>query len=252
MTVCAASLALASAACADGLEGDDSALAADALEQAAPGAPTDTSFPELTGPAKTVPNPSGLYVASVRANGSGCSAGTWDARISDDGLAFTLTFSGYEIVATEKTPVVQTKNCAIALEMSSPSGLSFGVQSLHYDGYAFLPAGMSAEQNAYYTFAGSLGSTTNLSGPGVRQARHPLTGPFDDPYVFSDEVNVSDTNYSECAKSATLLVNTRLVLNNPKRQGGQINVESVNGETTTKATAKLRVNLRTRPCPAKK
>ena len=40
----------------------------------------------------SVPNPSGAYVANVTANGMGCPAGTWDAKISRDGKTFEVAF----------------------------------------------------------------------------------------------------------------------------------------------------------------
>ena len=58
----------------------------------------ETSSAQALGQAIDVPNPSGAYFASVTANGTGCPAGTWDAAISPDGKAFTVTFASYEAI----------------------------------------------------------------------------------------------------------------------------------------------------------
>src|SRR5262245_46597412 len=89
---------------------------------------------EALGSTVNVPNPSGAYFASVTANGTGCSAGTWDAAISPDGKAFTVTFSSYEAILNPGSAFA-IKDCNLAIDLRSPSGLSFSVGSFHYQGY---------------------------------------------------------------------------------------------------------------------
>src|SRR5262245_56650539 len=89
--------------------------------------------------ATTVPvvNPSGVYFANITANGTGCPAGSWDAAISEDGKAFTVTFSQYE-TTVEPGQALSIKDCALGIDLQTPSGFSFAVSGFYYQGYAIL------------------------------------------------------------------------------------------------------------------
>lgn len=174
-----------------------------------------------------VPNPSGAYFASVTANGSGCPAGTWGADISPDGKAFTLTFSRYEASVSPGQSFV-VKDCTIAIDLRTPDGYSFAVSSFHYQGYALLDqAGMSAKQTAKYYFQGN--------PVPAKEIRSDMVGPYDDSYVFSDDISVSDLVWSPCGATRRINAQTRLVLNNnPQTSGsGYLNTTSVDGEVKT-------------------
>ncbi len=174
-----------------------------------------------------VPNPSGAYFASVNANGSGCLPGTWEAGISPDGKAFTVTFNAYEAIV-DPGQAFSIKDCTIAIDLRTPSGFSFSVSSFHYQGYALLDkAGMTAKQTAKYYFRGNPVPAQEL--------RSDMNGPFDDSYLFSDTIGVADLVWSPCGASRTLNAQTRLVLrNNPRKTGsGYLNTTSADGEVRT-------------------
>jgi hypothetical protein len=174
-----------------------------------------------------VPNPSGAYFAKVTANGSGCPAGSWEAGISDDGRAFTVTFSGYE-ATVEAGQSLSVKDCTLSIDLKTPEGYSFTVSSFHYQGYAILDqAGMTARQTAKYYFRGN--------PVPARELRSDMTGPYDSSYVFSDDIDLPDLVWSPCGESRTLNAQTRLVLqNNAQRSGaGYLNTTSVDGEVKT-------------------
>src|SRR4051812_22208688 len=102
-----------------------------------------------------VPNPSGAYFAAVRANGSGCPKGSYDANISPDGQTFTVTFNAFE-GSVEAGQSLAVKDCNLSIDLQSPQGLSFTVSSFLYQGYALLTEpGMSARQTAKYYFMGN-------------------------------------------------------------------------------------------------
>ena len=175
-----------------------------------------------------VPNPSGVYFASVTANGTGCPSGSWEAAISEDGKAFTLTFSQYEALV-EPGQLIAVKDCAIGIDLKTPSGFSFAVSGFHYQGYAILEkAGMTAKQSAKYYFMGN-------PVPAVED-RETLRGPYDNSYVFNDAVGVADLVWSPCGATRRLNANTRLtVRNNIAKTGtGYLNTTSVDGEVKTK------------------
>jgi len=171
-----------------------------------------------------VPNPSGMYIAKLTANGTGCPAGTWEASISDDGKAFTVTFSGYEAIV-EPGKAFAIKDCTLGLDIQTPQGFSFAVSSFYYQGYALLDAkGMSARQSAKYYFMGNPASGSE----NVRQ----MSGPMDESYIFSDEVPAANMVWSRCGTQRRLNALTRLVLRNnaAKTGSGYLNTASVDGE----------------------
>ena len=171
-----------------------------------------------------VPNPSGAYFASVTANGTGCPAGTWDAAISPDGKAFTVTFSQYEALV-DPGQSMAIKDCTLGINLKSPSGFSFAVDSFHYQGYALLDqAGMTARQTAKYYFMGNPVPAQEL--------RSDMNGPYDNSYVFSDDIGIADLVWSPCGVERSLIAQTRLVLqNNAAKSGtGYLNTSSVDGE----------------------
>jgi hypothetical protein len=185
------------------------------------------STSEALGATINVPNPSGAYFASVTANGTGCPAGSWDAAISPDGAAFTVTFSQYEtLVGPGKA--FDIKDCTIAIDLRSPSGLSFTVSSFYYQGYALLDQpGMTASQTAKYYFMGN--------PVPAKENRSTMSGPYDDSYLFQDTIGTADLVWSPCGASRRLNAQTRLVLqNNAQKSGnGYLNNTSVDAETKT-------------------
>jgi hypothetical protein len=196
---------------------------------AAPASPDEETgaATEALGQSINVPNPSGAYFASVTANGSGCPAGSWEAGISDDGQAFTVTFSGYEAVV-EPGAAFSIKDCALAIDLKTPEGFSFSVSSFHYQGYAILDQpGMTAKQTAKYYFMGN--------PVPARELRSDMNGPYDSSYVFSDQIGVADLVWSPCGATRRLNAQTRLVLqNNAQKTGsGYLNTTSVDGEVKT-------------------
>jgi hypothetical protein len=179
------------------------------------------STSEDLGTGVDVPNPSGAYFANVSANGTGCPAGTWDASISDDGSAFTITFANYE---TQVGPgqAFSIKDCSLGLDIRTGSGFTFAIDSFYYQGYSLLDSGgMSAKQTAKYYFMGN-----PANGPEFDKV---MTGPYDDDYLFSDEIATESLVWSPCGATRRLNVTTRLVLqNNPAKTGsGYLNTSTV-------------------------
>jgi hypothetical protein len=206
-----------------------SIAAVSAVACAVPGGSEPVSETEQNlGRSIDVPNPSGAYYASVTANGTGCPAGTWEAAISPDGQAFTVTFSGYEAVV-EPGQAFAVKDCNLAIDLRTPDGYSFSVSSFHYQGYATLDQdGMSASQSAKYYFRGN--------PVPAKEIRTDLGGPYDDSYVFSDEeIPLEDMVWSPCGENRTLNALTRItVRNNDARSGhGYFNTSAVDGEVKT-------------------
>jgi hypothetical protein len=73
--------------------------------------------------------PSGVAIADVVANGSGCPAGTWATDNSDDGTTFTMTFDAYE-ARVEPGSALSVKDCQLAIQLRNVQGVSYAVESL--------------------------------------------------------------------------------------------------------------------------
>jgi hypothetical protein len=186
-----------------------------------------------------VPNPSGAYFASVTANGTGCLPGTWEAAISPDGKAFTVTFSAYEAVV-EPGQAFSIKDCNIGIDLRSPQGLSYSVGSFYYQGYTLLDQpGMSVSQSAKYYFQGN--------PLPARENRSDLQGPYDNSYVFSDDIGIVDLVWSPCGATRRLNALTRLqVRNNSSKSGsGYTNTSAVDATVDTKFRFVFGLNWRT-------
>jgi hypothetical protein len=192
---------------------------------------TDTLADEPMGEASSelgstvnVPNPSGAYFASVTANGTGCPAGTWEAGISSDGKAMTVTFSQYEALV-EPGQAFSIKDCTLSIDLRTPSGFSFSVSSFYYQGYAILDQpGMTAMQSAKYYFRGN--------PVPARELRSDMVGPYDNSYLFQDTIGIVDLVWSPCGAQRTLQAQTRLkISNNAQKSGsGYLNTTSIDTE----------------------
>jgi hypothetical protein len=173
--------------------------------------------------------PQSVYFAKVTANGTGCPDGSWDVGISDDGQTFTLAFSSYEAQVASGQQM-DIKDCTLDINLNSPAGLSYSVASFYYQGYILLDDGMSARQTASYYF-----DRDHQHGQ-HDASKNDITGPFDDSYLFADEIGMERRVWSPCGQNDTLHVSTRLIMrNNPGNTGeGYINNSTVDGSLSFK------------------
>lgn len=165
---------------------------------------------------KSRSDPAGAYFVSVRANGTGCPAGTWATSISPDGKRFRVTFSAFEAVVSKHMSLA-IKDCQLGIKLKSPSGFSYAVTDFSFQGYAYLEKGQSARQIARYYFQGAPVQS--------EEARAELVGPYDDTYVFRDTVRTTDIVWSPCGVERDLNVRMTLRLNNgAEKKDGYINL----------------------------
>lgn len=202
-------------------------------------APKQPSTGSGTGTRITVPDPNGVYFADISASGTGCPAGSWNARLSDDSLAFTITFSKYQVsVSNTDTTDRKSMNCALVLKMNSPKGLSYAVSYISYSGMANLEPGVRAVHNTNYDFTGQ---NIQASGATPRGAKtRTFNGPYNDSFVFEDKVSTQDVVFSQCGTTRDLLVQTSLqVVNGRPKKSGVINVAAIDGRTSGAIVVKL-------------
>lgn len=169
--------------------------------------------------------------ASVWANGTGCPEGSWNTEISPDGKVFTTTFSEYT-TSVDQNSSTSIKDCQLSIKLRSPGGLSYAVSTFSYSGYAFLDPNVSARVSARYYFQGnSLGPDSN---------RQTLWGPYDNSYVFEDNIQTKDWVWSPCGAERDLNIQTRLIMQNGDPRGnGYANLAAIDARAETKLVVKL-------------
>lgn len=181
---------------------------------------------------QTVPDPNGAFIAEVKANGTGCPAGTWRSAIAADGRAFVTYFDAY-YVSIDQSTQYGLKDCTLAIALHSPSGLSYTISDFYYEGYAWLPEGVSGRQMASYSFQGAPTRATEVQTD--------LVGTYDDPYLLQHTVETKNLVWSPCGLERTLHVKTVLrVTNSTPRQSGYMSLADVNGEVKSKMVFELR------------
>lgn len=229
LLLCAAALAATSVAgCADGhseVEGSET----DALGLQAPATPA------------TAPNDNEFYFKNIKANGTGCKPGSWEKSISTDGLAFTLTFSEYDI-SISPTETRISKNCLISLDVHSPQGISVGISNFYYGGYAYLEEGVTMEQQALYYYSGTRADPTR---PSYSKLPRGTDTTWDAFWNIEDKVKLEDIVWSKCGVDRLLNVNTQLTLKNGangKKGTGQTTTQAVDGNIS------LVLKLATKSC----
>lgn len=184
---------------------------------------------------KPVTDPNGTYYAEVTANGAGCRAGSWNTRISSDGQVFTTTFSAYEL-GVGPGPGTRGIECDLTIRLRTPEGRSFSVQSFSYSGYALLQQGVTGRQTASYSFEG-------LPTMPIDSNRRDLVGPYDDAFLFNDDVRVENRRWTPCGNVRDLNIRTRMQLNSTSGAGtGFMNMSAIDG------SRKLEIKLQTRKC----
>jgi hypothetical protein len=236
LLLCAAALAATSVAgCADGKSGLNEE--SEDLGLQAPPAPTTTT-----------PDKNGVYFAEVTGTGLGCPAGSWNTSISADGLAFTLTFSQYDIEIDE-TKAVASKDCTLNIKLHSPQGVSYGVSEFYYSGYAYLLEGVAAEQTAQYWFQGTAAKLENQNRttlPGLDPVTKKPLLTWDSDFNFRDTLRTEDVVFSACGTDRLLNVKTRLTLKNGQngkpRSSGFANLAAIDANT------RLEFKFATKPC----
>jgi hypothetical protein len=179
---------------------------------------------------ETVPPPSGQIVINlVTVNGSGCPAGTAAVAVAPDNTAFTVTYSAYmAMVGVGALPTDLRKNCQLALRVQVPGGFTYAIAQTDYRGFGYLESGATAVQRANYYFQGQ-SPTTFIS--------HPYTGPLDDNWQNTDNVDLAAMVWSPCGEERFLNINTELRVaagtSDPKTTTSFMSMDSTDTEINT-------------------
>ena len=161
---------------------------------------------ELPHDLAALPDPNSVYIEGIVANGVGCpkdKPGSIVAQISADKKSFIVIFQDM-LLSYPPGPPIKATNCVASVKLHVPGGWQVSVATVNTRGYGFLTEGVSARQTSNYFFAGD---------PVGYSAHSNLVGPYDDFYVFSDEVPFQSLVWSKCGTSAIFAINTSLLLN---------------------------------------
>jgi hypothetical protein len=143
-----------------------------------------------------------IVIDVVTVNGSGCPAGTAAIAVSPDNTAFTVTYSEYLAqVGVGAKATDNRKNCQINVNVHVPNGFTYAISQVDYRGYAQLAAGATGQERANYYFQGN-SQTVYIA--------HPLTGPLEDNWQFTDKVEIPALVYAPCGEKRYLNINTEL------------------------------------------
>jgi hypothetical protein len=202
-------------------------------DMAAPGEGFERAvlLPQLTAP-------NGVTIRGVRARGTGCRSGTYEAQAHASSAFAGVAFSDYSL---ERTSDFQTRNCSILVDVDLPPDTSVYVDTLVLSGYTYQSTGVTSKIAATYTFLGGTGTGPGVTavGSSIPEFRHFVSGPSDGTFVVEDIVEEGRRSFSDCKRSVTAIVNTWMDLDDPTKTGyGFASVASVE-----------KIGLSTRPCP---
>jgi hypothetical protein len=175
------------------------------------------------------PPPDKIVIDVVNANGTGCPIGTSAVAVSQDNTAFTVTYNVYTaLVGIGAGPLDGRKNCQIGLRVHVPQGFTYGIAQADYRGFAHLERGATGLERANYYFQGN--SPTAF-------VQHPLAGPFEDDWHFTDSTEVGAIVFKPCGEERNLNINTELRAavgtSDPKKTTSFVTMDSTDGSITT-------------------
>jgi hypothetical protein len=174
-------------------------------------------------PAAADPPPGQVTIEKVKVNGTGCQHSTVATAISPDNQAFTVTYSEYiASLGPGIKPNEAHKTCKIKLRFNGAAGLTYAVVRADYRGYGLLQPGVVGKYTAEYSFEGG--------APAVVKS-HARTGPFDDSWQFSDQLE--PPRFGPCGKDRQLKIDTDVIVTagaQPVTAVSAIGVDSADGE----------------------
>jgi hypothetical protein len=160
-------------------------------------------------PAKADPPPTGrITIDKLKVNGSGCRPATVATAISPDNQAFTVTYSEYIASLGPDTKAKDThKECQITLRLNVPDGITYGIATADYRGFALLKPKVVGTHSAAYSFNGG-------AAPVVTSRQR--TGPWEEDWQVTD--HPASPVFGPCGKERKLQIDTQLALTAPSPQ----------------------------------
>lgn len=171
------------------------------------------------------PDPSKVYIESIKYGGTGCPQGSIATTINDSRTTFTLIFDAYLASTGPNIPITESrKDCQINLNLHIPGGFTYTIGKIDYRGYVQLGAGATAASKSTYYFSGqSLQADCNT----------PFKGPLAKDYLISNEIPLASWVWCPCGVSTPVNIkNQILILPGFSGQANQITTDSIDGKVT--------------------
>jgi hypothetical protein len=141
-----------------------------------------------------------LQIASVKANGTGCPAGSWRATPSRDGKLFSLTFSGFDAEVNRRRST-DVEDCQLTISVKNPGGKQqFALEELEVAGGVSLADGANAKIVINEYFQGDPTKGFTIEGD--------YNGPLRKELSLSTGGTQKELLWSECGKERDLNVRT--------------------------------------------
>jgi hypothetical protein len=165
-----------------------------------------------------------VRIESISYDGDGCPPGSLAAALSDDGLAFTLSYS--EMVASVGPgtgAADKSRRCQIQATVTVPPGWSYALASVDFRGFASLQPGVVAHQQSTYHISGESPEKSDAVT---------WTGAFEDDFQIRDLGAGTEPYFSRCGKGKNLKITTRIDVDNhgDKKATGLLAVDTLDGE----------------------
>ncbi|RZA26576.1 MAG: DUF4360 domain-containing protein [Proteobacteria bacterium] len=164
--------------------------------------------------ATELPPTNSVKIKKITAIGSGCkTSDTYSTNISEDGLAFTITFSEFAAQLGDGISILENrKNCSVNLDLQVPNGWQFSVATFNYRGYLDMTSKVQASHTTTYFFQGQDGQKPENTGRFERVQNGPASGEF----VLTDKIGLTSvyipSTWSPCNVSRALTLNPSISL----------------------------------------
>jgi hypothetical protein len=155
----------------------------------------------------------GPHATAVRANGTGCPAGTWDSQIAPDGASITVTLRSYDL-SVQRGDAFSIADCTFSVQVGDAAGYAFTLERVTSSGAASADgAGLTAEESVKYYFQGNpLANETH--------SKQLASGSTDAGTAFENAIDSETTVWSRCGGGRDLNVIDRWTLRNNADKSG--------------------------------
>lgn len=180
------------------------------------------------------------YTVKAGHFGSGCPTNSiWNATVAPAGqdLVVTLTnastFTPLTAKATD-TSAVRSATCFLKVQIDGPSGISYALSRIAFQGYAKLDPGVAA----------SFDVSPSFTGKSVPKRPRRIVGPLTGPVQVDDDFERRGAlDWSTCELSNLLDLDASVSLENTTpKQSGAVSMSDASGRT------RITLRLKTRRC----
>jgi Domain of unknown function (DUF4360) len=170
------------------------------------------------------PDPSTVYVQSIRFDGTGCPAGSVGLSFANDRLTFTLIFDQFVASAGPGIDTSENrKTCDLALLLKAPVGWSWAVAGVDVRGFVSVPDPASGRISVEFQYPQT-----------VNPAFYPalsttFAGPIARDYLAHAETPPMQLDWSRCGGANTLRFRVTAEIVGGGAAPSQITADSIDG-----------------------